>query len=501
MSSLPNGRILVVDDNESGLYAKRRILENGGFEVIEAHSGYEALRLAHSERPDLALLDIKLPDIDGYEVCRRLRADATTASMAIVHITASFERPEDHVRGLEAGADTFLLVPTDPSIVIATARALIRMRRAESALRESDRRKDEFLAVLAHELRNPLAPLRNGMKILELQSERTPAADMALKIMSRQVAQMVRLIDDLLEVSRINENKLELRWEHTQLGAIVESAVETCRAIIEGAGHAVTIDLPAETVPIYGDFVRLAQVVGNLVSNSAKYMHPGGAIAIEGKVVDRCVEISVTDTGLGIAAEDMPHIFDMFSQSRRAKGNQAGGLGIGLALVRRLVELHGGTVTGTSDGIGKGSRFVVRLPLHDHQDGNAGAPPRRAPDRTIALERVLVADDNADAAESLAVLLRSMGPEVRVARDGVEAVEVAAAFRPELVFMDIDMPRMNGLDAARQIRAQPWGAQVIICALTGFGQDSDRERSAAAGIDRHLVKPVEADVLRELMSE
>ena len=499
MSTVTSGKILVVDDNESGLYAKRRLLERAGFEVMEARTGYEGLEIAQSQRPDLALLDIKLPDIDGYEVCRRLRADAATASMAIVHITASFERPEDHVRGLEAGADTFLLVPTDPSVLIATARSLIRMRRAESALRESDRRKDEFLAVLAHELRNPLAPLCNSLQILEMQDGLSSSADMALKIMSRQISQMVRLIDDLLEVSRINENKLELRLESTDLAAIVESAVETCRTMIESAGHQLTITLPEQPVPLHGDFVRLAQVLGNLVSNSTKYMNPGGRIDISATLSEGYVEIVIADTGFGIAEEDMPYIFDMFSQSRRAKGNRAGGLGIGLALVRRLVEMHGGTVEAMSPGVGKGSRFVVRLPVQNRSGLQHAAAAFDVAPRRAAWERVLVADDNADAAESLAVLLRSMGSEVRVARDGLEAVDIANAFQPQIVFMDIDMPRLNGLDAARSIRAQPWAGAILICALTGFGQDSDRERSAAAGIDHHFVKPVDTRALHDIM--
>ena len=499
MSMRSSGKILVVDDNESGLYAKRRLLERAGFEVLEARTGYEALGIAQTQRPDLALLDIKLPDIDGYEVCRRLRADSVTASMAIVHITASFERPEDHVRGLEAGADTFLLVPTDPSILIATARALIRMRRAESALRESDRRKDEFLAVLAHELRNPLAPLCNSLQILEMQPAASPTTEMALKIMGRQISQMVRLIDDLLEVSRINENKLELRLANTDLAAVVESGVETCRTMIEAAAHELVIRLPEEPVPLHGDFVRLSQVLGNLVSNSTKYMDPGGRIEITATLDAGWVEIAVADTGFGIAEEDMPYIFDMFSQSRRAKGNRAGGLGIGLALVRRLVEMHGGSVEAVSPGLGKGSRFVVRLPVQKRAQLRDAAQREDSRPRRLVWERVLIADDNADAAESLAVLLRAMGSEVRIARDGLEAVDIANAFQPQIVFMDIDMPRLNGLDAARSIRAEPWAAAIVICALTGFGQDSDRARSAAAGIDYHFVKPVDTRALHDIM--
>jgi len=501
MSAAGVGTILVVDDNASGLYAKRRLLEKAGFQVIEAKTGLVALQIALAERPDLALLDIKLPDIDGFEVCRRLRSNSATASMAIVHITASFERPEDHVRGLEAGADTFLLAPTDPSILIATARALIRMRRAENALRESDRRKDEFLAVLAHELRNPLAPLRNSLQILERQPNHSPTGDMALQIMNRQIAQMVRLIDDLLEISRINENKLELRLENTSLAEIVASAVETCRTAIEGAGHQLKLSLPDEAVPIYGDVVRLAQVVGNLISNSTKYMNPGGNIEIIGTVDDRWVEIEVADTGFGISDEDMPHIFEMFAQSRRSAGSQAGGLGIGLALVRRLVEMHGGTVRAHSAGLGSGSRFVVRLPVQHVGGASLGSgPSAELPQTDVAWNRVLIADDNTDAAQSLAMLLRSMGPEVRVARDGIEAIEIAAQFRPELIFMDIDMPRLNGLEAAQAIRSEPWAKGVVICALTGYGQQRDRVRSASAGIDHHFVKPVDAEVLRKIMS-
>ena len=500
MGAHRSGTILIVDDNESGIYAKRRLLERAGFKVLEARNGTAALEMAYSHRPDLALLDIKLPDIDGFEVCRRLRANSMTASMAIVHITASFERPEDHVRGLEAGADTFLLAPTDPSVLVATARSLIRMRRAEAALRESDRRKDEFLAVLAHELRNPLAPLRNSLQILEREPGRSPTSRMAMEIMDRQISQMVRLIDDLLEISRINENKLELRLENTDLEHIVESALETCRNLIESGGHTLKVSLPPGPVPIYGDVVRLAQVLGNLVSNSAKYTQPGGTIEIAAIADENWVEISVTDTGIGISEEDMPRIFEMFAQSRRAAGSQAGGLGIGLALVRRLVDMHGGRVSAASAGPGKGSRFVVHLPVRHMPGGTlAPIPVQSSREHRSSWQRVLVADDNADAAQSFAELLRSMGTDVKIARDGLEAVDLASSFKPQLIFMDIDMPRLNGLDAAQAIRAQPGNSDVIICALTGYGQERDRERSAAAGIDHHLVKPVDAELLRSIM--
>jgi PAS domain S-box-containing protein len=382
------------------------------------------------------------------------------------------------------------------------ARDITERKRAAEALREADRRKDEFLALLAHELRNPLAPLRNGVQIMRLAAGDPNAVAQALGMMERQLGHMVRLIDDLLDISRIGRNKMELRRSRVLLADVVSSAVETAHPLMDAAGHTLVISLPPEPVFLDADLTRLAQVFGNLLANSAKYTERGGHI---GLVAERCGEdvfVSVRDNGIGIPAESLPHIFDMFSQVDRSLERSRGGLGIGLALVKGFVEMHGGTVTATSDGPGKGSSFTVRLPM-------VGAVPEPVPaalpqdQRTAAgtKRRILVVDDDRDSARSMARLLALLGNDVRTAHDGLEAVKVAEEFRPEVILMDVGMPRLNGYEATRRIREQPWGRGLIIIALTGWGQEGDRVESREAGCDRHLIKPVDIRGLEKLLTE
>jgi CheY-like chemotaxis protein len=321
-------------------------------------------------------------------------------------------------------------------------------------------------------------------------------------MMERQLAHMVRLIDDLLDVSRISRNKMELRRSRILLSDVISNAVETARPLIEAAGHELAIALPTEPVFLDADLTRLAQVFGNLLTNSAKYTEAGGHIRLDAVLVDGEVVVSVRDTGIGIPAEALPTIFDMFSQVDRSLERSTGGLGIGLALVRGLVEMHGGSVSAKSDGPGHGSTFTVRLPVLKARneltptrlgDGlSVGRGPRR---------RILVVDDNRDSAESMAALLGLLGNEVITAHDGIEAIEAAEQVRPDVVFMDVGMPRLNGYEATRRIREQPWGSGVTIIALTGWGQDADRAQSAAAGCDGHLVKPVSLPDLQNVLSE
>ena len=500
MSASGPGTVLVVDDNEVGRYTKRRQLEAAGFSVAEAATGQDALIQARQGGVDLVLLDIKLPDIDGFEVCRQLRADPGTSSLAIVNITASLKRPEDHARALDTGADTYLTAPVEPAILVASVRAMLRLRRAENALREADRRKDQFLAVLAHELRNPLAPLRQGVSLLSWRADGDEPTRNTLQMMERQIAHMVRLIDDLLEVSRINQNKLQLRRTQTTLRAVIEQAVESVQAAIAQAGHQLTVSQPDGDVAIFGDSARLTQVVGNLLGNSARYTPAGGRIELDASTRGRDVVLSVRDNGIGISAEDQRHIFEMFSQARREHDSRGGGLGIGLALVRSLVQMHGGSVEVRSDGVGTGSVFTVRLPIVTEARASAAveSTPPSAPQMGSA--RVLVADDNHDAAGTLALLIGTMGHDVRVAHDGLEAVRIAEEFSPAIIFMDVSMPQLDGLEAARRIRRLPGGKEIRICALTGYGQHSDRARSAEAGVDTHLVKPVELPVLEQILA-
>jgi signal transduction histidine kinase/ActR/RegA family two-component response regulator len=365
---------------------------------------------------------------------------------------------------------------------------------------EADRRKDEFIALLAHELRNPLAPLRNGLQVIRLAAGDAGAIAQARGMMDRQLGHMVRLIDDLLDVSRISQSKMELRRSRVLLTDVVSSAVETARPAIQEAGHELAVALPPEPIFLDADLTRLAQVFSNLLTNSAKYTERGGRIWISAERRGGDVVVSVRDTGIGIPSDALPRIFDMFSQVDRSIERSTGGLGIGLALVKGLVEMHEGTVTATSEGQGKGSTFTVKLPALARDTEPLLAVPSDNGQTAGPKRRILIVDDNQDSALSMAMMLRLMGNEVRIAHDGVEALEKAEAFRPQAILMDVGMPRLNGLDATRRIRAQPWGRSVVIIALTGWGQEDDKTRSQEAGCDGHLVKPVEPAALEALLA-
>jgi signal transduction histidine kinase/CheY-like chemotaxis protein len=370
-------------------------------------------------------------------------------------------------------------------------------------LREGDRRKDEFLATLAHELRNPLAPIRNALRILRLAQRDGDAAEQARAMIERQVGQMVRLVDDLLDVSRISRGKLTLRRERVDLASVVEAALETSRPAIVAGGHALRVELPDEPLWLDGDATRLAQIFLNLLNNAARYTTAPGHIELRVARDGDAAVVSVRDTGIGIPAEMLPRVFDMFMQANdRSAERDGGGLGIGLTLVKQLVELHHGTVEARSDGAGKGSEFVVRLPLAPPAaDVPAPAPdavPRPAENRG---QRVLVVDDNRDAVESLAMLLEMMGHEVRTASDGVEALEVATEFVPDVVLLDLGLPRLSGYEVAQRLRLLDGCARTRLVALTGWGQEEDRRRSREAGFDHHLVKPVDPDALDALLHE
>jgi PAS domain S-box-containing protein len=407
--------------------------------------------------------------------------------------------------GTERVVDLILAPVTDEAgrvlFVAATGTDLTDRQRMEDALREQDRRKDEFLALLAHELRNPLAPLRNGLQVMRLAEGDASAIAQAREIMERQLTYMVRLIDDLLDISRINRNKMELRRSRVLLADVVSAAVETSRPMIEAAGHQLTVSLPSEPVSLDADLTRLAQVFGNLLTNSAKYTQRGGHIRLAAEQRGKDVIVSVRDNGIGIPAESLRSIFDMFSQVDRSIERSAGGLGIGLALVKGLVEMHGGTVTAESAGVGKGSTLTVRLPaLEAHPAGVAENAPQRGPATNGPGRRILVVDDNKDSARSMAKLLQLYGNEVRTAHDGLEAVQATEEFRPEVILMDVGMPRLNGYEATHRIREQPWGQSIIIIALTGWGQEGDRVQSREAGCDGHLVKPVDIRDLEKLLT-
>lgn len=382
------------------------------------------------------------------------------------------------------------------------ASVAIENARLYGELRDQDRRKDEFLALLAHELRNPLAPLRNGLQVIRLAGADADTVLQARGVMERQLGHMVRLIDDLLDISRISRNKMELRRSRVLLADVISSAVETARPSIEEAEQELAVAIPDQPLHLDADLTRLAQVFGNLLTNSAKYTPRGGHISLTAERQHAEVVVSVRDDGIGIPAESLGRIFDMFSQLDRGIERSTGGLGIGLALVKGLVEMHGGSVTVDSPGIGNGSTFTVRLPVVDQSAvGAREAPGRDAEDPTAVRRRILVVDDNQDSATSMAMMLEIMGNEVRTAHDGLEAIKAAEAFRPQAILMDVGMPRLNGYEAARRIREQPWGRSMIIIALTGWGQDADRRQSKDAGCNGHLVKPASLPDLERVLAE
>ena len=377
--------------------------------------------------------------------------------------------------------------------VIGTAIDITARREAEAALRESDRRKDEFIATLSHELRNPLAPLSNGLQILRLASDHAER-ERVREMMERQVNHLVRLVDDLLEVSRISHGALELRREPVELAAIVRNAAEASEPLVREADHALDVTLPDEPVWLEGDPVRLAQILANLLNNAARYMAPGGRISVVGSVTEDVVAVSVEDEGFGFAPEGASRLFEMFG-----RGEQSTGLGIGLALARRLAEMHGGTIDAASDGPGRGARFTLRLPRAKAPDVLS---PDEAPiDAEPGRRRILVVDDNVDAADTTRMMLELLGADVRAVHDGPSALAAFDAWQPNVVLLDIGMPGMDGYAVARALRAKPRGDEALVVAVSGWGQERDRERTGEAGFDHHLVKPVDFHTLGQLLDD
>jgi signal transduction histidine kinase len=383
------------------------------------------------------------------------------------------------------------------------AAALERIR--AGALEAADRRKNEFLAVLSHELRGPLAPIRTAAELLASPRVDTAQMHWAQNVIQRQVRHMAALVDDLLDVTRITQGKLVLKTERLAVTTVVEAAVEAVRPLLERKQHRLVIGLPAPPPSVRADPMRLAEVLSNLLTNAVKYTDPGGLIELSGAVEGASVRLAVKDDGIGIAPESLPHIFELFSQGDDAAFRSEGGLGIGLALVRGLVELHGGRVEARSDGPGRGSEFIVHLPLADAVEQAAAAPADDAAEGPHAVRpavrRILVADDNVDAADSLALLLELAGHQVRVAHDGRAALSAAAEFRPDAVLLDIGMPEMDGYQVARAVRRESWGKSVQLIALTGWGHEDDRQRALDAGFDRHLTKPVDPADLAALLAQ
>jgi CheY-like chemotaxis protein len=374
------------------------------------------------------------------------------------------------------------------------------LQASEARLLQANQRKDEFLATLAHELRNPLAPVRNAVELLKRQSGEPERVGWATELIDRQVRSLARLIDDLMDVSRINQGRIELRRELVTLGEVISDAVETVKPHMEGAGHDLVVLLPDPSLSVEADRTRLAQAFVNLLHNAAKYTDPGGRIEVVVNVEKGQATVTIRDNGIGIAPEHLENVFEMFSQVESALSRSRGGLGIGLSLTQRLVQMHGGSVKASSEGLGKGSRFQVQLPLAAHTAGaiTAGEGKGGKPAATRNPLTIVVADDNVDAAETLAVLLGVMGHKVLHVNDGEAAVATTLQSKPQVVILDIGMPRLNGYEACRRIRAQVHPAPLMV-AMTGWGQERDLVQSHEAGFDKHLVKPVEAAAIEALL--
>jgi two-component system, sensor histidine kinase len=404
---------------------------------------------------------------------------------------------------------SFIERPVPKRTLVSVLRSAVEARRLQyevrdalKALQLADRKKDEFLATLAHELRNPLAPIRNAIYVLkrssgdEQQSAHTPRF---ISLMERQVDHLVRLVDDLLEISRITTGKIVLRKELVDLEAVIGQAIEISETLIGSQRHQLSVDLGDQPLLVEGDPVRLAQVFANLLNNAAKYTPAGGHINVSTKAEGDQAVISVSDNGIGIIKEMLPSVFDLFTQSHPVSGREQGGLGIGLALVHNLVEMHGGAVEVRSEGVGRGSKFVVRLPLAVRQ-GEQTTDFKSPIFAGLARQRVMVVDDDKDVADSFAMLLETLGADVRVMYSGTEALSLFPAFQPRFAFLDLNMPGMDGYEVARRLRAAPEGKGIILVALSGWGTDEDRKRAFEAGFNKHAVKPISLDVLERMFA-
>jgi signal transduction histidine kinase len=460
------------------------------------------------ERGAAALLveEEALAEADG-QIAAMIARQPPWSDLPVLLLTRTGSDSAAALEGMHTlGNVTLLERPVRIAALASAVRSALRARRRQYITRahlqereQADRRKDEFLATLAHELRNPLAPIRNAVSLLRLSGGDGKSAQV-WEMMDRQVSHMVRLVDDLMEVSRITRGKIRLQKAPLDLADAVATAVETSRPLVEAARHSLSVSLSPEPLKVEGDPMRLAQVLANLINNAVKYTDPGGRIAVDVRREDASAVITVSDNGVGIAPAALPNVFDMFVQADARDSRAQTGLGIGLTLVKSLVEMHGGTVAARSAGRGLGSEFEVRLPLAGAEAGSTARAEALAPE-VHGVPRVLVVDDNQDAADSLGALLEVLGAHVRVAHDGPGALQAVSEFHPEAVFLDIGMPGMSGYEVAHRIRARGNGSRnTLLVALTGWGQENDRKRTSEAGFQHHLVKPADVGTLQALLA-
>lgn len=556
--------ILLVDDQPARLITYQSVLGSLNHNLVCARSGVEALEKLMQDEYALVLLDVSMPEMDGFEAAQLIHEHPRFENTPIIFVTGVHVNELDQLKGYKIGAVDYVSIPVVPEILRGKVAVLVELyckrrelselnrrlahtneqlsranaaleaekarelqvlnatlqhtnadlqrvnsnlqsevrerSRAEQALKEADRQKDQFLATLAHELRNPLAAVSNAVQLLRTGQLADPQLGFSRDVIERQVAQLTRLVDDLLDVSRITTGRMTLAAEELAVGEIIAQAVETVEAMMRQRNHVLTVEAPDGTLQVRGDRVRLIQAIANVLDNAAKYTHPGGQIALTAQRRDTQVEISVQDNGIGIASDALPRVFDLFAQADRSAEHFGGGLGIGLSLVRRLLELHGGTVEAHSEGRGRGSRFVIRLPLYLERTQSTTAAPATSREIGPDRRRVLVVDDNPDALYSLAAVLSATGHDVHCAESGEQALEMAEQTRPEVMLLDIGMPRMDGYEVASRIRLESWGSGIILIAVTGWGQDSDRRRSAEVGFDGHLVKPVALEQLQQVLT-
>ncbi len=493
-----------VNDREAPRYVITRMLTRAGFHVIEAATGEQALAVARRDHPAAIILDIELPDIDGMEVCRRLKADPATASIAVLQTSAAFVTLEAKVHGLEHGADAFLSQPFTAQELVATVRSLLRLkdremtqqRRAE-ALEEADQRKDEFLAMLAHELRNPLAAVTMAHAILERYPARDDIEARARDIARRQASQLGRIVDDLLDVSRVMRGIITLQRERIDLAALLQQVTTLATDVkLPGQDRRLTLSAPT-SCHVDGDPTRLLQIFSNLVDNAIKFTRPGGAIDLSLRHEHGMAVVRVSDDGVGIDPAALDRVFTLFFQDRASIHRSSGGLGIGLTLTRALTELHGGTVRAHSAGLGLGVEIEVRLPA---ADATAAPTPEPAPAPASRPVRLLIVEDNPDVRDILVALCDTWGHEISTASDGLEGLRLALALAPQVALVDIGLPGIDGFELARRVRADPRGAAIKLIALSGYGSPEQRAAATAAGFDFHLVKPADPDQLAALIT-
>ena len=531
MTPIDTVNILIVDDEPRNLAVLESVLDDPGYRLVRAMSGDEALLALMADEFAVLVLDVRMPGMTGFELAQMVKERRKTARIPIIFLSAYYNEDQHVLEGYGSGAVDYLHKPVNPSVLrskvavfaelhkktrqLETANQQLselnesldqrvrerthELQESEARLLDASRRKDEFLATLAHELRNPLSPLRNAVHFLKLRGPATQDVQWSADVIDRQVSAMGRLIDDLMDVSRINQGRIELRRAPVALDEVLADALETIQPQIDGSGHKLTVIQPPGRLMVSADPGRLAQVFMNLLSNAAKYTDPGGQIEVRVVSESGHAVVSFHDTGIGIQSHRLEGVFDMFSQEEPAISRSRGGLGIGLSLTRKLVQLHGGNVTALSDGPGKGSVFIVRLPLVAPAVLPEAPAQDAAPTVTGAL-RILVADDNEDAAETMSVLLEVMGHQVRRVHDGEAAVDMVGAFDPQLVLLDIGMPKLNGYDTCRRIRVRDSGSPRTLVAVTGWGQPQDLKSSSDAGFDHHLVKPVDIDALLRLIA-